>query len=127
MKYLGIDYGLKKIGLALSEGMIASPLTTLNTSSLSDALSKVQEIMTKEGIETVAIGLPDSGSSRQITEAFIAEFKKNSLVKIIGVSETLSTQTAKRNLQQLGVSRKKRQQDDSLAAALILQDYLDSI
>ncbi|OGE30906.1 hypothetical protein A2631_04460 [Candidatus Daviesbacteria bacterium RIFCSPHIGHO2_01_FULL_44_29] len=127
MKYLGIDYGLKKIGLALSEGMIASPLTTLNTSSLSDALSKVQEIMTKEGIETVAIGLPDSGSSRQITEAFIAEFKKNSLVKIIGVSETLSTQTAKRNLQQLGVSRKKRQQDDSMAAALILQDYLDSI
>lgn len=125
MKYLGIDYGLKKIGLALSEGTLASPFAILTTTSLANAFSKVESVITKEGIEVVVIGVSESGLSRQITQAFIAKLKSSSPVQIIEVAETLSTQNAKKRLRELGVSKEKRKQDDSMAAAVLLQEYLD--
>ncbi len=45
MKYLGVDYGLKKIGLAVSEGTLASPLQILHVSGKEDALAKLQQVI----------------------------------------------------------------------------------
>ncbi len=51
MRYLGVDYGLKKVGLALSEGQVASPFKILDVSGLNDAVSKISHVIKHEEIE----------------------------------------------------------------------------
>ncbi len=123
MRYLGIDYGLKKVGLAVSEGELARPLSIVQTNSLAEALSKVQSIIDKEMIDQVIIGISE-GKSGEITRRFAEELRKN--VEVLEVEETLSTQKSKELMLEMGISQKKRRQDDAYSAALILQNFLDS-
>jgi RNase H-fold protein (predicted Holliday junction resolvase) len=75
MRYLGIDYGLKKIGLALSEGQIASPLKVIEISGLADAVNKILSVIQKEEIGRVIIGVAESGESRSAVKKFVAKLK----------------------------------------------------
>lgn len=128
MKYLGIDYGKKKIGLAISEGLVASPFKTIETSSLKDALSKIEAVIKKEEVETIVIGVAESGESRKLTLNFIQEFKKQNPTKnLIETEETLSTYQAKADQVLSGIPKAKRALDDSFAAAIILENYLESL
>jgi putative transcription antitermination factor YqgF len=130
MKYLGIDYGKSKFGTAFSEGELVTPGKVVQISGLQDAITKIIQIIEAEEVEIVVIGMPESGEARKITEKFIAAAKNGKLkdeVKIIPVEETLSSQNARETLIQLGVSQKKRAQEDAYAAAEILQGYLDFI
>ena len=130
MRYLGIDYGLKKVGLAMSEGQIASPLKVLDTSSLKDALNKISHIIEKEEIDRVVIGVPDSGQAKNIVKKFISELKtslKNDAVSVIEVDETLSSSNAKDLMIDLNMSQESRKKEDAYSASLILQNFLDSI
>lgn len=122
MKYLGIDYGLKKIGLAISEGLLASPWQVLHISSRSDALSKIKQLIKKEQIDTVVIGLPDSGI-RAVILKFALELKKEISVEL--VDETLSSKSGQDRMLKLGVGKKKRAEEDAYSAAEILQQFLD--
>lgn len=125
MKYLGVDYGLKKIGLAISDGQIASIYKVLNVSGLEDALRKVKEVIKKEKIEQVVIGVPESGNSKKIVLKFIQQL--SDLISVIKVDETLSSQNAKKLMMDLGVNKKDREKEDAYSAALILQNFLDSL
>lgn len=131
MKYLGIDYGKKKIGLAVSEGEMVEPFMIFQVSGLKDALGKVLGVVKDEKIDEVVIGVPESGESRKITKNFIAHFKKNIKavkdIKLIEVEETLSSKRAQEMMVGLGIAKSKREDEDSYAAAYILQGYLDSI
>lgn len=123
MRYLGIDYGKKKVGLAISEGLTASPLKILEVSSLKDAINKVGSVIKAEGIELVVIGVPESGEARKIAEQFILELGKQ--IKVAEVEETLSSKDARDQMLNLNLSKKVRLKEDSFAAANILQNYLD--
>lgn len=125
MKYLGIDYGQKKVGLSLSEGQIASSYKVITIHSLQEALSKVLQVIKQESVDQVVIGKPESGLSLKITQNFIAELKK--YIPVIEADETLSSFQAKNLMLELNKPKKLRQQDDSVAAAIILQNYLDKI
>jgi putative transcription antitermination factor YqgF len=125
MRYLGIDYGKRKIGLALSEGRTASPLKVLEVSSLIDALNKVGQVIKLEGIEVVVVGIPESGESLKITRDFIKELKKN--ISVVEVEETLSSKEALNQMIEMGLSRKNRGQEDAYSATIILQTFLDSL
>lgn len=125
MKYLGIDYGLKKVGISISEGVFASPYKTLQVSGLKDALQQILAIIKKEEIKSLVIGVAESGESRKIVKSFIAELKKNSGINIIEADETLSTMQAKERLLEIKGPRNKK--DDSMSAAIILQNHLDSL
>lgn len=125
MKYLGIDYGKKKIGLAISEGEIASPLKVLEVSSLKDALYKMRNVIEKEEIDQVVIGVAESGEAKEITKKFINELSKE--IRIDQIDETLSSQEARKKMIDLGVSKTKRMKEDAYSASLILQKYLDSL
>lgn len=130
MRYLGVDYGLKKVGLAMSEGQIASPLKVLDTSSLKDALNKISHIIQKEEIDRVVIGVPESGQAKNIVKKFITELKsslKNDTVSVIEVDETLSSSNAKDLMIDLNMSKESRKKEDAYSASLILQNFLDSI
>lgn len=124
MKYLGIDYGKKKIGLAVSEGVIADPLKVVECSSLTDAVQKVLQVVKVEEIEEIVIGMPESGEARNITVSFIKEMERENL-SITPVPETLSSQEAGRLMREMGAKRSALKKEDALAAAIILQDYLD--
>jgi putative Holliday junction resolvase len=130
MRYLGLDYGLKKVGLAMSEGQIASPLKVLEISSLKDAVNKISSIIEKEEIDRVVIGVPDSGQAKNAVKKFITELKlnlKNELVSVIEADETLSSQSAKDLMLNLNLSQEARKKEDAYAAVIILQNFLDSI
>ena len=130
MRYLGIDYGLKKVGLALSEGQIASPFKVLDINSLNDATNKISHVIKAEEAERVVIGVPESGEAKSAVKKFISRLKadldgKN--VSVIEADETLSSTSAKDLMIDLGLSEKSRQKEDAYSAAIILQNFLDSI
>lgn len=124
MKYLGIDYGKRKVGLSLSEGLTASPLKTIETTSLKDSVQKILQIIKNEQIEKVVIGFPESGEAKKLVENFTREIKKEG-IEIETVDETLSSQNALKDMLNLGLSKKSRKSEDAYSAALILQEYLD--
>jgi putative Holliday junction resolvase len=126
MKYLGIDYGEKKIGLAIadSETKIASPYKILINSK--DISSKISEICYKEDIDKIIIGLPltlKNSTSKQtkIVLNFIDKLKKIIDLPIIEQDERLSSGYAKELIKQM----KTKHLDDDVAAMIILQSYLD--
>ena len=123
MKYLGVDFGLKRIGLALSEGELASPLKVIEISNLTDGVNKIKEVVDKEDVETVIVGMPE-GKTGQIVEKFVKLPKREGVAVEIS-DETLSTKQAAANMIQTGISKMKRRVNDAYSASIILQNYLD--
>jgi putative transcription antitermination factor YqgF len=126
MKYLGIDYGKRKIGLAISEGLTASPLKIIESSGLEDAVQKVLLVIRQELINQVIIGRAESGESRKMTEKFISLLKMHE-VSVQVVEETLSSKLADEKMRMADVKRSKIKTNDAVAAAIILEDYLNSL
>ncbi|HDQ22584.1 MAG TPA: Holliday junction resolvase RuvX [Candidatus Uhrbacteria bacterium] len=128
MKYLGIDYGEKKVGLAIGdlETRIASPYKILiNNKGL---LEKIKDICVKEEISKIVVGLPltlKSSTSKQTRSVlnFIEKLKKATYLEIIEQDERLSSVYAKSLLKEMKV----KHMDDDVAAMIILQSYLDEM
>jgi putative transcription antitermination factor YqgF len=123
MKYLGVDWGLKKIGLALSEGNLASPFGSLKIQSLQEGIEKIKKIIKDHGIEMVVIGKPGGESGKWVEKAI--KLLEDLKVSVIRADETLSTYKAKNLMIEMGVGQKKRRDEDTIAAVIILQRYLD--
>lgn len=129
MRYLGVDYGKRKVGLAISEGKIASPFKVILVNALKDALIKISAVIRKEEVDHVVIGMPESGEARKITQRFIRGLKKVAPLgcDIVEAEETLTTQNALNKMIEQGFSKKRRQIEDAYSAAIILQNYLDQV
>lgn len=121
--YLGIDYGLRKIGVAVSEGTYASPLMTI-----SNAPSRIAQIKEhiKDPIETIVIGIPNSFLDSQV-RVFADELAQAFKCSVAFEDETNSSNDAMQMMLDTGVPQKKREIDDAHAAAVILQRYLDRL
>lgn len=129
-RYLGLDIGDKKIGVALSDalGILASPLTIIYRSEEKSDIEDILGIIDRNQVGQVIAGLPYSmdgsiGSQAEKVQAFIRELISRTEVPIDFRDERLSTVSAKRLLREAG--RRKKAEDDAAAAALILQGYLD--
>jgi putative Holliday junction resolvase len=140
MKYLGIDYGTKKIGLALSDdrGMIASPKTILRNEQ--GIVQTIAELCQKEGIEEIVVGesVQLDGTHNALMndiETFIAKLENQTSLPIHLEKEWMSSVAARGHLYGKGNianerwtgkgNQKKREAIDDNAAAVILQRYLD--
>jgi putative transcription antitermination factor YqgF len=122
---LGLDYGHAKIGLALAVGPLAEPLSTVPTSKI---LTLLPQLISQHNITTLVIGLPDGPVNKEI-HTFVSNLQdipSLSKIKIILQDETLSTQDAQNALMHSTPKRRKTR-EDSVAAAIILQSWLDSI
>jgi len=124
---LGIDYGQSKVGLAMadSETRMAFSYTTLDNDR--NFLQKLEEIVKKENISTVIIGIPSYINREQAVYPGekLGEFlKKKMEIEIEYQSEMFTTREAQRNLIERGVKGIKKY-DDQEAAKLILQGWLD--
>lgn len=125
MKYLGIDFGLRRVGLATSEGELAAPFKTMKVNNFQDAVSKVLEQVKVAGYNKIVVGLPE-GWMKQNVLGFVSRLKKDG-IEVETFDETLSSKKAKQTMIELGVPVKKRRHEDAYSAAHILQDYLDSL
>lgn len=129
MRILGLDYGAKRIGVAISDplGITAQPLTVITT------IEELKPILEHyQPVSTIVVGWPKTlsgqlGPQTEKVREFIQELKNIVSQPIITWDERLTSAAANKMLISAGASRKKRKQVvDKTAAALILQSYLDS-
>lgn len=125
MKYLGVDLGLRRVGLAISEGSLASPWKIVEVKGIQDAADKIIKIIRSESFDKIIVGMPE-GQMGKNAQKFINLLKKERL-EVFGQDETLSSQHAIASMIKMGISKKKRKFNDAQAAAEILQNYLDNI
>lgn len=134
MRYLGLDFGLKRIGLAKSDqsGLIAQFYKTIYVSRNQEKnFSELSIIVNTEKIEAIVIGLPyhmngDKSEQCKIVKDFGEKLKDYVSIPIFYEDERLTTISAEKILIEGNMNRKKRRDKiDSLAATFILQKYLD--
>lgn len=123
MKYLGIDFGLKRIGLAVSEGELASPWQILEVNNFSEAVQQVSKIIKDNGFEKIVVGLPEGKMGTNVI-GFIKALSKKGIAAETA-DETLSSKNALQAMIEQGVGEKKRRLQDAYSAAEILQNYLE--
>ncbi|MEK6681272.1 MAG: Holliday junction resolvase RuvX [Nitrospirota bacterium] len=134
MRILGLDVGDKRIGIAVSDElcMCAHGVRTIERKGIKEDIRQIKEICEEYGVEEIIAGLPvnmdgTKGIMAGKVEDFISLLKKDILIPINTWDERLSTVQAERNLIEADMSRKKRKLViDKIAAAIILQGYLDS-
>lgn len=138
MRFLGIDFGRRRVGLAISDpsGTLARPLTTLTVKSPTDAVDRIvaevaRLVSEDEGLAGIVVGLPSrlDGSPNSETPRvaeFMAALGARVLVPIAGGDERLTSVEAESRLA-VGERdwRRRKQKLDAAAAAIVLQEYLD--
>lgn len=121
MKYLGVDFGTRRVGLATSEGELASPWKMLEGKSVADLIEKLQREAAE--FDKIVIGLPE-GKMGKLVKKMVGQLKAEGF-NVVESDETLSSHNAVKLMVELGLSKKKRKGNDAYSASLILQDYLD--
>jgi len=135
MRILGLDPGERRIGVALSDptGLLASPLTVIKRSGLSDDLAAVARLVQEHEVELVVVGEPrtlrgEVGPQAEAAREFAGQLAGYVRVPVEMWDERLSTVAAEREMLALGIrAEKRRAQRDAVAAAIILQGYLDRL
>ena len=130
MRYLGLDLGTKTLGLAISNGLIATTLKTIRYEDIDKLIIQLEEIIKENKIDCLVLGFPKNMNNTIGPRALeTLEFKEkleslNYLVEL--QDERLSTVSAHNYMIEADLSRKKRKEKvDALAATIILQTYLD--
>jgi putative Holliday junction resolvase len=138
MRTLAIDLGTRRVGLALSDesGRLATAYDVLSVSGPEAAIQPVCEVVRKESVRRIVVGLPlnmdgTPGPAAEATIAWARRLAAATAVPVIFVDERLSSFAAEQDLlarrragQKL-TRRQRRQRLDALAAARFLQDFLD--
>ena len=133
-RVLGIDYGERRIGLALSDpmGIIAKPLRTIDRKKTTDYISEILNTSKEKNANIIVVGLPltlrgKQSKQTEIVQKFIEKLTQLVKIPVVPVDERLSSISAKKSLQEQGVKTgHAKGRVDETAAAIILQEYLDS-
>ncbi len=134
MRFLGLDVGDKRIGVAISDesALIASPRETIERTGNRKDIARLLELARREEVAEILVGMPfkldgSSGPQAEKVSRFIEALRAETDIPITTWDERLSTVGAERALLEADVSRvKRRGAVDRVAAALILQSYLDA-
>ena len=134
-RILSIDYGIKKIGLALSDPLkiIAKPFNTIDNISYEDSLIQLKNIIKEYSVNEIVVGLQITlkntfSEQTNLVNEFIESLKNDLVIKITIIDERLSSIEAKKSLIQQGIKTGHNKKEiDKTAAAIFLQSYLNSI
>ena len=132
--YLGLDVGRRRIGVALSdpEGLLAVPLSTVYRQTIDSAVAQIADLVKEHNVACIIVGLPallsgEFGEEVASVQEFAGALFEKVTVPVEYWDERMSTVAAEKMLRQSGAKKETRDaRRDSLAAALILQGYLDS-
>ena len=133
-RILAVDFGERRIGLALSDplGLTAQGMETWEPKDEEELILKIEEMVAEEGIKRIVVGLPLNMDGSRGPEAlkvlkFVERLMEKVKKPVVTWDERLSTISAHRALNDMGRRTKGRKGEvDRLAATLILQAYLDS-
>ncbi len=133
-RILCIDYGEKRLGLAMSDelGITAQPFGKLEPESRKHAIEQIEEIVAANEVGQIVVGLPltllgSSGEAASSVMTFARQLGRQLRMPVVTWDERLSTKQGEEVLKRGGVRRKRRKQVvDSIAAAIVLQSYLDA-
>lgn len=138
MRILGLDYGSKTVGVAVSDALLitAQSLETIRRekeNKLRQTLARIEAIIEEYQVDKIVLGYPKNmndteGIRCEKTKEFKEMLERRTSLEVILWDERLSTVEAEEILMESGVRREERKTYvDQLAAAIILQGYLDSI
>ena len=138
MRILGLDYGAKTVGVAVSDplGLTAQGVEIIRRKSENkqrQTLARIEELIAQYQVETIVLGFPKHmnntiGDRAEKSLAFAEMLKKRTGLPVVMWDERLTTVEANRTLMEAGVRRENRKEYvDELAAVFILQGYLDSL
>lgn len=133
MRLLGLDVGDRRIGVAVSDplGRIAQPLTVIPRKDARADISEIRKLVVGFGSVRLIVGLPLNldgtlGAQGRKTKAFAEELERALEAPVQLVDERLTTKVAERALREAKAgSRVRRRASDKVAAAVILQGYID--
>jgi putative pre-16S rRNA nuclease len=131
---LALDYGDRRIGLALSDplGIAARPLMTLTRTSSERDMNLILKVVREQEVRRIVVGLPLDmdglrGKRARLTETFMEKVKRATGLPVIPWDERLTTVQAERILIEADLSRARRRKViDQVAAVIVLQSYLDA-
>lgn len=134
-RFLGVDFGKARIGLAISDelGFMSHPLETLRVRDMDEVTKRIDEIVREKDVQRVVVGLPRNmdgshGSSAEEALAFAAKLRSHLTCDVVTWDERLTTVSANRALRETGRrTRETRGYVDQVAAQMILQGYLDRL
>lgn len=126
MKIIGIDYGRKKVGIAVGVNGFAEPLKVIHYKEINSLMEDIKKASNDEGAEKIVVGVSEGDMARE-SLAFGEELSKYLGIPVTTFDETLSSKDAVKISIEAGVRQKKRREmEDAYAACLMLQNYLDS-
>lgn len=139
IKLLGLDLGLRRIGVALSDGETVASQETIKYWSRDEAIQNILQICREELVEKIILGLspnksntidlPTSNDAEDMVRSFALELNKLIELPIVFVDETLTSKEAARQLGELKIdlrSEKYKQEIDRISAKLILEQYINN-
>ncbi len=132
-RILGIDFGERRIGLALSDalGITAQGLPTLDTKKTKDIFTHLKNIIKDKNVTKVVVGIPKNmngtiGPKGMEVKKFVQELIKKTKMDVILWDERLTSVQSLKAMKELGIKQKRKEEVDRISATLILQSYLDS-
>ncbi len=137
MRIMGLDYGSKTVGVALSDplGLTAQGIETIwreKENHLRQTLSRIAELAGENSVEQIVLGLPKNlnntlGERAKRSLEFKEALERRTGLPVVMWDERLTTMEAEKVLMEAGIRRENRKQNlDKMAATLILQSYLDA-
>lgn len=137
MKVMGLDYGTKTVGVALSDELFITAqavetITRKSSSKLRQTLARIEQIATENEVLLIVLGYPKNmnntvGDRAQATESFKEDLERRTGLPVVLWDERLTTMEAERILIEGSVRRENRKDViDQMAAAIILQSYLEA-
>jgi len=135
MRILALDHGSKRIGVAVSDPTktIAQPLEYILTEPFAALLERLKKLLVEQEVDLILIGLPRNmdgsyGPAAEKVQVFVAALKSAVTVPIRLWDERLTSSQANKVLIQGGVRRNERKEKvDKMAAAILLQSFLDGL
>jgi putative Holliday junction resolvase len=136
MRILGLDYGTKTVGVAVSDDLLLTAqgleiIRRKSSSKLRQTLARIEELVTEYGAERIVLGYPKNmnnteGERCEQTKEFQEMLTRRTGLEVVLWDERLTTVAADMSMMEMGIRREHRKEYvDEIAAILILQGYLD--
>ena len=136
MRILGLDYGSKTVGVAVSDELLITAqgveiIRRKSSSKLRQTLARIEELVTEYGVDKIVLGFPKNmnnteGERCEKTKEFKEMLEKRTGFEVILWDERLTTVSADHSMMEMGIRRENRKEYvDEIAAIFILQGYLD--
>ncbi len=138
MRIMGLDFGSKTVGVAVSDSMLLTAqgveiIRRKEENKLRQTLARIEQLILEYEVKEIVLGLPKNmnateGARVELTQEFREKLERRTGLPVIMWDERLTTVAAENAMKEAGIRREKRKDYvDKIAAALILQGYLDRL